>query len=1105
MRTFVLWFYWFTVFISTVTAQDDLPPLPPISELENYSFEKVDSLTKLYGNANAYEHMLACAKIGEEKAAQKFGKKDSTYARMVYYIGLYHHHFRDHETARTYYQQVLDIERSNTKKSTRYMSYLHQFGVMSINSSWYDNAAALYTELVKLQGAKYGKDSVYAEYQNMLAVIYYFSGDYDKATKQYENVLETQKNALGEQHISYIKTLHNLAIIYMDMGLYSQAESLYHSTKRKIKAVVGENDRVYASCLHNLAMLYVKMGRYEAAEPLYLKAMKVRKAVLGEEHSDYAVSLNNLATLYSNMGRYEEAKLLYLESMDIRRKVWGPKHLNYAASLHNLALHYVDFEEYAAAEPLLKEALKIWKESLGRMHPEYAYGLQSYANLQNNLKNYKEAERLHQEVVAIRKVLLGEEHPDYLQSKVALAQLYISMKRLKEAEALNTELVEKYAQALGTRHPDYIQFVCNMGILYYNVPDDAKAWATLLKAIELNTGVQQDTLQVLDAAWGTPLKKTNCVDVEKMLLTLEVMYDILDAQKASNPAVKTQQLVIVDLAMHVLKRSRDEFALGENKLRNLSTCSDWVMRSLHTLGEKEVEAAFVYAEQNKSVLLLEASNTERAYTFGNLPDELMTEEQELQANRDYYKAQLLEQETQEQRDSLYTILNDLNIEIDQFKDKIEKNYPEYVALKYESKQADIKTIQASLDAKSALLEYVVGDSNVYVFYIDQQQSKLTHFEIQKTVLDKKVEQLQKALSNYQALSGKPEQAYVKYTNVAYWFYENLVAPSLKEAKDIEHLIVITDGKLGYLPFETFLVERAPQQQTDYQKLHYLMTDYKISYNYSATLWEENKRQKRPSNNRQLLALAADYNLKQDSMAERLPLEAHWRSLLPPLPNAQKEVEVLSEAYQGYFCQGIHATERFFKEKAGDYAVIHLAMHGLLNEQSPILSSLAFTEDSDSLENNFLQAYEISKLQLNADLVVLSACETGYGKFEAGNGIASLARAFMYAGASSLVVSLWQVNDYSTAMIMRAFYQNLSEGMDKAEALRAAKFQYLKENQAPLNHPAFWSPFIQLGNSQNIQIREKGADWLLYAGVAGMLMLLFAFLSWRVARLKDAVV
>ena len=169
----------------------------------------------------------------------------------------------------------------------------------------------------------------------------------------------------------------------------------------------------------------------------------------------------------------------------------------------------------------------------------------------------------------------------------------------------------------------------------------------------------------------------------------------------------------------------------------------------------------------------------------------------------------------------------------------------------------------------------------------------------------------------------------------------------------------------------------------------------------------------------------------------------------------------------------------FKEKAGDYAVIHLAMHGLLDPNAPILSSLAFTEDGDSVENNFLHAYEISKMKLNADLVVLSACETGYGRFDKGNGIASLAQAFAYAGAPALVVSLWQVNDYVTSEIMKNFYQNLANGMEKDEALQRAKMQYIKDAIEVGAHPAFWSPFILMGNTDAIYLKTKGAaDFIL---------------------------
>lgn len=164
----------------------------------------------------------------------------------------------------------------------------------------------------------------------------------------------------------------------------------------------------------------------------------------------------------------------------------------------------------------------------------------------------------------------------------------------------------------------------------------------------------------------------------------------------------------------------------------------------------------------------------------------------------------------------------------------------------------------------------------------------------------------------------------------------------------------------------------------------------------------------------------------------------------------------------------------------------------------MLSSLAFTENRDSLEDNFLQAHEIAHLHLNADLVVLSACETGYGKFEQGEGVISLARSFMYAGTPSLVVSLWQVNDQSTSVIMNSFYQNIANGMQKDVALRQAKLEYLKIAKDIAGHPAFWSAFIQLGDTSSVKISQKGAYNLWSIGL-GILACLFVGTLFFVSR------
>jgi len=366
--------------------------------------------------------------------------------------------------------------------------------------------------------------------------------------------------------------------------------------------------------------------------------------------------------------------------------------------------------------------------------------------------------------------------------------------------------------------------------------------------------------------------------------------------------------------------------------------------------------------------------------------------------------------------------------------------------------------------------------------------------------------LHKALSNYQLVTKDKNKAYRNYTEKAYWFYQNTLEPVLKEAKDIQNLIIVSDGELGHLPFETFLVEPAPQSLTDYHELHYLVNDYNISYNYSATLWKENKQAPAPKNNGQILAMAANYDIKLDTslVVDRLISDTTTRNYLSPLPAARAEVEALQEAFEGFFAFDTLANEKTVKAKASEYAILHFASHGILDVRRPILSSLAFSEDNDSTESNFWQAHEISKIQLNADLVVLSACETGYGKFEKGNGIASLARAFMYAGSPALIVSLWQVNDNATAEIMKNLYDNLAKGMKKDEALRHAKLQYLKVAQGIAAHPAFWSPFIMMGKTDPVKIQRKGGGLSSYliGGLLGLSALGIGFMVSRHRRKKE---
>ena len=168
-------------------------------------------------------------------------------------------------------------------------------------------------------------------------------------------------------------------------------------------------------------------------------------------------------------------------------------------------------------------------------------------------------------------------------------------------------------------------------------------------------------------------------------------------------------------------------------------------------------------------------------------------------------------------------------------------------------------------------------------------------------MEENIKSLHQALSDYELIVKDKKKDYRNYTENAYWFYQNLLEPVLKEAEGIENLVIVTDGALGHLPFETFLVEQVPQRITDYSELHYLVNEYSISYNYSATLWKENKEAPSAQNNGQILGLAANYEIPLDSsmMDVRLPTDQWLRAELIPLPAARREVEALQDNYQGF--------------------------------------------------------------------------------------------------------------------------------------------------------------------------------------------------------------
>jgi CHAT domain-containing protein/tetratricopeptide (TPR) repeat protein len=989
---------------------------------------------------------------------------------------------------------------SNYVNSKYWLALVHK------NMGHYKEAEDQFKALIPLQKEVYGQANVwYFSSVVTLATIFTETGRYQEAEKVYLEYLPEMKKTLGEGHTTYHSTVFSLAALYYYWGKYEASIPVYQEVIDLWAEHQGKDSYWYATGINSLASSYQKMGRLEEAQLLVEEARTIYAKSLGTEHPYYAGAVSNLALLYSRQEKWQQAERLYLEAINILEKTVGPKHENYLQSLNNLANVYSRLNQKDKAEEYLRKVIAIREADQGRNNSRYAMALDALGLHYLEYKDYILAKSIFEDAKNIRAKVLGEDAPPYAVSLERLGLVAEKLKDWEEAEQYYLDAIGIHRLSMGNQHLFQARNYNALSRLYQKKGADSLALDAAQKAIAINyrktpEEIRQLNIKNLDLeAW--PYQSAQVLFAS--LHWLEQLYYKKGAQEDAL-ALNKKSLELSRKVLQSFKEDRNKLELLKNSFHFIVS---GVEMALAQNNAEQLAYAFQLAEENKSLLLRESLQNERLQSFGMLPEDLLQKEIKLQKKQEKLEKIQLETEDSVAAQNALVELNQLDTEIDSFSQVLKTKYPDYYELKYLQKKVAVENIQETLDEETLLLEFFISDSITYLFALSNQELKSYSIPLKREELNIRVGKFRAGLVNYEEIIKKPQTAYNRYVDQAYWFYQQLLEKTLKDFPNKDQLIIITDGQLGHLPFEAFLT--APAEGKALAELPYLLYQYKVSYHYAAQLhYQQMNAEVKPSNGL-LLACAASY--KGDSIAEsRSPiLDAKFRhspklrnlrDALNELPAATAEIQALEEKLKGDFWYEDQVNEKRFKAEAGNYGMIHLAMHGILNSDHPVLSSLAFTEEGDSTEDNFLQAFEISRMQLNAQLVVLSACETGYGKFEQGEGIVSLARAFMYAGTPSVVVSLWQVNDLSTSVLMQRFYHHLAQGKSKAAALQQAKIDYIKRAQHQAAHPAFWAAFIQLGDPRPINVASKTSVYW-YWGAAAVVTLLLLVLIWRIRRKK----
>ncbi|HYE75780.1 MAG TPA: CHAT domain-containing protein, partial [Blastocatellia bacterium] len=407
-------------------------------------------------------------------------------------------------------------------------------------------------------------------------------------------------------------------------------------------------------------------------------------------------------------------------------------------------------------------------------------------------------------------------------------------------------------------------------------------------------------------------------------------------------------------------------------------------------------------------------------------------------------------------------------DLESFQLELRRINPRYATIKYPQPIKPEQIADEILDSETAIIEFVLSDQRSVGWIIKKDRIDAVVLPARKEI-ESLIAEYREAFSGrvYSLTAG---QAIAKVKAQSRVLYEKVFHPFEPYLANTKKLIIIPDGSLNYLPFET-LTSEEKASANNHQRSSYLIERFAISYAPSITALARlnSINGKRATKAIGFIAFGdPQYTSFAAEGKESIPLVKRSEQgfefrQLPWTRTEVNDVAGLFPATERKVFIGTEAKEENAKsETLAGYRYIHFAAHGMIDEDFPARSGIALTADAESKDDGILQMNEVMRLKLNADLVTLSACRTGLGKVMNGEGIVGLTRSFLYAGADSLLVSLWNVNDVATALLMKSFYANLQRGMSKSEALRQAKLELLSNQKRAWRHPYFWAAFVLVG-------------------------------------------
>jgi len=1020
--------------------------------------EKADSLVS-EDNADS---AITIGKLALEKAEKKYGAEDSVIAFILHRIGEYY--------LSTYFLHNYYEAESFMKRCLQIREKIH-------GEEHPDVAASLL----------------------MLAVLYMNHKYYTQAEPLFQRSLAIYEKILGTYHLKTMECLRFSGDFYYRQSKYAEAAKYFERTLAVGEKILGSDHPDIALCLIHLGQVYWYQGKYKKCESSFIRSAEIREKALGPHHPTLAISLRCLGATYKMLGRLKEAVPLYKRSLAIWENAYGPDHVDVAVALRDLGDLYILQGKYTQAEQFHKRALAINEKELGPFHPYLAWNLNSLGKIYIDLGMYAQAEKSLERALDIRERILGVDHMDVTSSLDILALAYGRQSKIDMAEDLYNRSLTIKEKALGSNHLAAASSLHNLGAICLEQGKLNQADTLFEKSLAIyrnlmgsdNPGVAY----ILEHQ--SQLHRYQGNYMEAMHLAKRA-FNIRKKNFAAN-AVTLSEKDAVTYSQFIRSSMDNYFTCYFNvKDKNDKVTSSAINIALSGKGRISDELfkrqKILIEEKDSTVVALVDSLKIYKYQLSRLfvkgPGEDMAG----------YKKEI---------DSLNMLIDELEAELAMKGAGFRRQHT------YEDAGAD--QISSFMPENSVLIEYIKynhlhnpdSSSPGYLAIILTDENQPDIIDLGETSgIDSLVDLYRKHMLRVSGYGTLLEDDLREYQDISVRIYNRIWRPIEDYLTGNELVLIAPDGALNMISFAGLLDAEGRYLVEDYT-IHYLSCGRDLIRFQETTIPADGLfAMGDPDYNAPAVAGLTD-SLEFDGSANalvycadgnvRMACRGFDGLLLNPLPSTRSEIQNILASWSkstdepalAYY--GHDACERLFKALAPGNRVIHLATHGYflggecwpklrdtrfhsnLNfaGENPLLLSGLFlagandhTWESDTLgiEDGILTAYEVSAMDLSGtELVVLSACETGLGKVEQGEGVYGLRRAFQMAGAKTVVSALWPVSDKWTAKLMSGLYD--LNGKTLPQQFRNLQLDLIDElrDGNEIDHPVSWGAFIAQGD------------------------------------------